>query len=60
MERACEANESIGNSCCLGKVVICNVVASRLSWFPRMIVVGGRGCDALSGCLDMGAGGGRS
>jgi hypothetical protein len=59
-ECACEANKSTCNSegCCLGKVVVCNVVAFRLSWFPYLIVVGGRGCNALLGHLGTGSGGG--
>ena len=50
---ACEADKSVGDSdfCCLGKVVICNVVLFSLSRCPRLVVVSGMKCNALSGRL---------
>ena len=60
MERACEAYKSVGDRevCCLGKIVICNVVAFHFPWCPHAIFVGGRECNALSGCPGAGGRGG--
>ena len=54
MERACEADKSIGDSdfCCLGKGVICNIVLFLLSRCPCLFVISSMlKCDALPGRL---------
>ncbi len=40
------------------QVVVCHVVVFHLSWSLRVIVVGGRECNAFSGCLGTRGGGG--